>query len=134
MGVDEIDGADGFDAAFELAHYADGVLDRRGYWEGEELGGHAAGGGFFFVFEEFNDFLTGLRLHLDEDLLSAILGKIGEKVGGGVGIHFLDDVGGAFGIEGFDDGFLDAGFDFFESLGGYVFIESAEDGFALIGG
>jgi hypothetical protein len=66
-------------------------------------------------------------------LLSAILGEIGEKVGGGVGVHFLNDVGGAFGVEGFDDGFLDAGLDFFESLGGYVFIESAEDGFTLIG-
>ena len=33
-----------------------------------------------------------------------ILGKIGEKVGGGVGIHFLDDVGGALGVERFDDG------------------------------
>ena len=133
VGIDEIDGDDGFDAAFELAHYADGVLHRGGDGEGEEFGGHAAGGGFFAVFEEFDDLLAGLGLHLDEDLFGVILGEVGEEVGGGVGIHLLDDVGGAFGVEGFDDRLLDAGLNFFESLGGDFFVEGAEDGFALVG-
>ena len=133
MGVDQIDGADGFDAALELAHDADGILDGGGDGEREELGGHASGGGFFFVFEEFDDFLAGFRLHLDEDLFGAILREVGEEVGGGVGIHFLDDVGGALGVEGFDDGLLDLGIDFLESFGGDIFVEGAEDGFALVG-
>jgi hypothetical protein len=33
----------------------------------------------------------------------AILREVAEEVGGGVGIHFLDDFGGAFGVERFDD-------------------------------
>jgi hypothetical protein len=85
------------------------------------------------VFEEFDDFLAGLGLHLDEDLFGAILREVGEEVGGGVGIHFLDDVGGALGVERFDDGLLDFGLDFFESFGGNIFIQGAENGFALIG-
>ena len=133
MGIDQIDGADGFDAALEFAHYANGVLDGGGDREGEELGSHASGGGFFAVLEQFDDFLAGLGFHLDEDLFGLILGEIAEEVGGGVGIHFLDDVGGAFGVEGFDDRFLNAGLNFFESLGGDIFVERAEDGFTLVG-
>ena len=132
--IDQIDGADGLDAAFELAHDADGIFDRGGDRQGEELSGHAAGGGFFAVFEKFDDFLAGLGLHLDQDLFGAILREVAEEVGGGVGIHFLDDVGGAFGVERFDDRLLDLGLDLFESFGCDIFVEGAEDGFALVGG
>jgi len=61
------------------------------------------------VLEQFDDFLAGLGLHLDEDLFGVILGEIGEKVGGGVRIHLLDDVGGALRVERLDDGFLNFG-------------------------
>jgi len=85
------------------------------------------------VFEKFDDFLAGAGLHLDEDLLGAIVGEVAEEVGGGVGVHFLKDVGGASGVERFDDGLLDVGLDLFESLGGDIFVEGAEDGFAFVG-
>src|SRR5208283_3755704 len=67
-------------------------------------------------------------------LFGLILGEIAQQVGGGVGIHFLDNFGGALGVEGFDDGLLDIGLDFFESFGGNVLVEGAEDGLALGGG
>lgn len=134
VGVYEINGPDGFHAAFEFAKNSDGVLYGRRDGECEELRGHAAGRSFFAVLEEFDDFLAGLGLHLDENLLGLILGEIGEKVGGGVGIHFLDDIGGALGIKRFDDGFLNLGVDLFESFCGDLFVESAEDGFAFVGG
>jgi len=95
--------------------------------------GHAAGGGFFAVLEKFNNFLAGLRFHLDENLFGVILGEIGEKVGGGVGIHFLDNVGSTLGIERFHNRFLNLGVDFFESFGRDIFVEGAEDGFPLVG-
>jgi hypothetical protein len=85
------------------------------------------------MFEEFDDFLAGAGLHLNEDLLGAIVGEVAEEVGGGVGVHFLNDVGGASGVERFDDGLLDVRLDFFESLGGDIFVEGAEDGFAFVG-
>ena len=134
VGIDEINGTDGFDSAFELAHHADGVFDGSGDGEGEELRGHTAGGGFFAMFEEFDYLLAGSRLHLDKDLFSMILRKVAKKVGGGVGIHFFDDVGGAFGVEGFDNRFLEPGLELFEGFGGNVFVQGAEDGFALIRG
>ncbi len=134
VGIDEVNGADGFDAAFELTHDADGILDRGGKGNGEELSGHAASGGFLAMLEKFDDFLAGLGLHLDEDLFGTILRKIGEQVGGGVGIHFLDNVGGAFGVERFDDCALNPGLNLFERLGCNIFVKGAEDRFALIGG
>jgi len=134
VGVYEINGADSFHAAFEFAKDSDGVLYRRRDRECEELRGHAASSGFFAVLEQFDDFLAGLGLHLDEDLFGVILGEIGEKVGGGVRIHLLDDVGGALRVERLDDGFLNFGVDFFKSFGRHFFVESAEDGFALVGG
>jgi hypothetical protein len=85
------------------------------------------------MFEEFDNFLAGLRLHLNQDLFSTILREIGEKVGGGVGIHLLDDVGGAFGVERFDNRALNPGFDLFESLGCNIFIQGAEDSLTLVG-
>ena len=134
VGVDEIDGADGFDAAFEFAENADGVVHGGGDRQREEFSGHAAGGGFFAMFEKFDDFLAGLGLHLYEDLFGMILRKIGEQVGGGIGVHFLDDIGRAFGIERFDDRFLNFGIDFFQGFRGDIFVEGAEDGLPLVGG
>src|SRR3984885_6528393 len=133
MRVDQVDSADGFDAALEFAQDADGVLDGGGDREREELGGHASSSGFFAVFKKFDNFLAGLGLHLHEDLFGVILRKIGEKVGGGIGIHFLDDVGGALRVERFHDGSLNLGGDIFEGFRGDVFVESAEDSLALVG-
>src|ERR1700729_257587 len=106
MRVDQIDGAHGFDTALEFAEDANGVLDGGGDREREELGGHAPSGGFFAVFEKFDNFLTGLGLHLHQDLFAVIMRKFGEKVSRGVGIHFLDDVGGALRVERLHDGSL----------------------------
>jgi len=86
------------------------------------------------VLEEFGYFLFGLRFHLHEDLLGVIVGEIAEQVGGGVGVHFLDDFGGTLGVERFDDRLLNLGLYFFERFGGHVLIKGAEDGFALVRG
>ena len=132
MRINEVDSADRLDAAFEPAHHPNGILDRGRDGKREELGCHAASGGFFPVFEEFDDFLAGFGFHLDQDLFGVILREVSKKVGGRIGIHFLYDVGSALGVERFDDGPLDPGVNFLESLGGNIFIEGSEDGFAFV--
>ena len=72
VGVDQVDGADGFYSAFEVAHGIDCVLDSGRDWQRQELGGHATGGGCFSVFEEFDNFLALFGLHLHQDLFGAI--------------------------------------------------------------
>src|ERR1700677_2206647 len=49
LGVDQVDGAHGFHAAFEFAENADGIFDAGRDRQSEELSGHAAGGGLFAV-------------------------------------------------------------------------------------
>ena len=58
-------------------------------------------------------------------------GELAEQVGGGVGIHFLDDVGGAILVERFDDRHLDVGIDLLERLGGHFLVDRLEDRLAL---
>jgi len=72
VGIDEVDGTDGFYSAFEMAHGVDCVLDGGRHRQRKELGGHAAGGGFFSVFEQFDDILAFFGLHLHQDLFGAI--------------------------------------------------------------
>ena len=60
-------------------------------------------------------------------------GIVAEQVGGCVRIHFLDNVGGALGIQRLDDRFLDSGLDFFQRLGGGFLIQGLENCLALIG-
>ena len=52
-------------------------------------------------------------------------------VGGGIGIHFLHDVGDALFIELFEQCLLHPWLDLFQSLGGHLFIEGGEDGLAF---
>ena len=60
-------------------------------------------------------------------------GQFGEQVGGGAGIHLLDDVGDPFLVEFFQQRLLQLGIDLFERLGGHFLVERGEDGFALGG-
>ena len=85
------------------------------------------------MLEQLDDVLLGFRLHLDEDLFRALFGEIAEQVGGGVGIHFLDDFGGAARIERLQDGFLNLGFDLFQRFSCHVLIERLKDCLTLIG-
>ena len=84
------------------------------------------------MFQQFDDVLLRLRFHLDQDLLGAILGQIGQQVGGRVGIHFLDDVGCPARIQGLDDGFLNLGRDLLQCLRRGLFIQGLKHGLALI--
>ena len=102
-------------------------------WQGQKLGGHAAGGCFFFLFEEFDYLLTVLRLHLHQNLLGAFLGQFAEQVGGRVRAHLLNDLGGALGIERLDNRFLHPGRNFFERFGGGRLVERLKDCLPLIG-
>ena len=70
-------------------------------------------------------------IHLFEDGDGAFFGELGEEVGGGGGVHLLDDAGDGLGVEGFDEGLLELGFDLFEGLGGDLFVEAAEESPAL---
>ena len=58
-------------------------------------------------------------------------GQLAEQVGGGVGIHLLDDVGGAIVVERLDDRDLDVGIDLFERFGGDFLVDRLEHRFAL---
>ena len=132
--VEQVDVGDGFDVAFEVAQRVDGLIDDGGRGQGDVLGGHAAGGGVSGEFEEFLDLLTLLGVHLFEDGLGALVGELGEEVGGGAGVHLFDDAGDLLGVEGFDEGLLHLGLDLFEGLGGDLFVEASEEGLALGGG
>ena len=94
---------------------------------------HPAGGGVFLELQEFDHLLAFLGLHFQQDFRGALLGQIGQQVGGRVGLHFFDDFGGAFRIERLDDRLLHLGLDFFQGPGGHVFVEGLEHGFALVG-
>ncbi len=48
----------------------------------------------FAELEQLRDLAPILGLHLLENLVRAFFGEIAEQVGGGVRVHFLDDVGG----------------------------------------
>ena len=56
---------------------------------------------------------------------------VAQQVGGGIGIHFLDDVGGAVGVQRTENRNLQLGIDLLQGLGGYFLVQSLEDGFAL---
>ena len=98
------------------------------------LGGHAAGGGVAGEFEELFDLLALLGIHLFEDGLGALVGELGEEVGGGAGVHLFDDAGDLLGVERLDEGLLHLGLDLFEGLGGDLLVEADEEGLALGGG
>ena len=106
MRIHQINCAHGLDPAFKLAHGIDRILHRRGNRQCEELRGHAARGATLAMFQQFDDVLLRLRFHLDQNLLGAILGQIGQQICGGVRIHLLDNVGGAARIERLDNGLL----------------------------
>ena len=93
----------------------------------------SVGGGVLFELEEFDHFLPLLRSHFLQDVGRSFLGQVGQQVGGGVGIHLLDDVGGAVGIERLHDCLLHLGIDLFQGLGGHVVVQSFEHGFAFVG-
>jgi hypothetical protein len=97
------------------------------------FGGHAAGGRILFELEQFGDFLALFGLHLHQDFFCPFIGQVTQKIGSGVGLHFLDNVGGPVGIERFQDRFLHFGFEFFQGAGGDALVQRLEYGFALIG-
>ena len=58
---------------------------------------------------------------------------VAEQVGGGIGIHFLHDVGGAVGVERAENRNLHPGTDLLQGFGGDLVVQHLEDGFALGG-
>ena len=131
--ADEEDGAHALQAAIEVLQHLDRVMNAGRGGERHVIGGHAPGGGVFFKFEKLFDLLALFGLHLLENGVGALFGEVAKKVGGGVGIHLLDDVGGAIGLHGIEDGDLELGIDLLQSLGGDIFIQGLEDGIALGG-
>ena len=127
----EIDFGDSLRISIELAQCPDCLLYRRAGSDLDAVGGHSAGGGVLAKFEEILHFLALLRLHFLEDGLRTLVGELGQQIGGGTRIHFFDDVGHAAGIEGFEQGFLQAGIYFFERIGGYLLIQGNENGLTL---
>ena len=60
-----------------------------------------------------------------------LLGQIAEEIRGRVGVHLLDDVGGAILVERFDDRDLDVGIELLERLGGDFLVDRFEHRLAL---
>ena len=85
------------------------------------------------MLQQFNHFLLRFWLHLDQDLFGAVIGKVGEKVGGCVGVHLLDNVGCLLRIERLDNRLLNLGLDLFQSLGRGLFVQGLKDSLALVG-
>ena len=74
-----------------------------------------------------------LGLHFLQNFRRALFGKIGQQVGGGVGIHFFDDFGGASVVQRLNNGFLHSRLYLFECLGSDFLVQSLKHGLALIG-
>ncbi len=83
--------------------------------------------------EELRELLALGRFHLTEDLARAVRGQLGEQVGGRVGIHHVDDLGGAVAVEGLDDRHLDLRVDLLERVRRHFIVERLEHGLALGG-
>ena len=133
MRVHQVNGTDGLDTALEFAQRIDSILDCRIHRQGQKLCGHAAGGGFFSVLQELDDFLLGLGLHLNQNLFAAVVRQVSEEIGSRVRIHFFDDVCRTTGVQRLDDGLLHPGLDLFQGLGGSFLIQSLKHSLPLIG-
>ena len=79
-------------------------------------------------FADLGGFLVG---HFFEEFLRRFPGQIGKEVGSGVRGHFLDDVGGLFGIEFFDDLRGEALVQFGEDGRGGLLVERGDNALAL---
>jgi hypothetical protein len=132
--VQDDDGVQLFEVEVLLTEPGEDFVPRDGFAYEGELRVHHAAGGRRIEGEKFANLICFLIGHFLKELLGGFLGKIGEKVGGGVRSHFLDDVGGFFGIEFFDDLRGQAFVEFGEDSGSSFFIERRDDALALGGG
>src|ERR1700761_6988767 len=131
--VEDIDFRDGIGVALEVSKGFDGFGNAGIAWNADEVGGHATGSGFRGEFEQLLDVLALLGFHLFEDLFGLLFAELGEHVGGGAGVHLLDDVRGALGVHALQEFLLNLWLDLFERLGSGLFGEAGEDGLALGG-
>src|SRR6201996_9301298 len=131
--IEDIDFRDGVGIALEVSKGFDGFGNAGIAWNADEVGGHAAGSGFSGEFEQLLDVLTLLRFHLFEDLFGLLLAELGEHVGGGTGVHLLDDVCGALGIHALKEFLLNLWLNLFERFGGGLLGKAGENGLALGG-
>jgi len=79
------------------------------------------------------DFGSFLIRHFLKEFLGGFLRKVGQEVSRRIGGHFLDDVGGFFGVEFFDDLCGKALIELGKHSGGRFFIERGNDTLALGG-
>src|SRR5262249_60873794 len=84
--------------------------------------------------EEFANFLRFLPRHLFKQLLRGLFGKFGKEVSSVVGSHFLEDIGGLFGVESFHDLRGQALVQFGEDGSGGLLVERGNNALALSGG
>src|SRR5208337_1731901 len=131
--VKQIDFSDALRVAVKSAQGLDSLGHGRVLAQGNEIRGHAAGGGFLVELEQLFDLLPLLRFHLLENGVGLLLGQLGQQVGGGSGVHLLDDVGDPFFAEFFEERLLQAGLDLFESFRGHIFVKRSKDDLAFGG-
>src|SRR5271165_204437 len=98
-----------------------------------EFGVHHAASGGWIESEKFADFLRFLVGHFLKEFLGSFFGQLGEEVSSSVGSHFLDDIGGFFRVESFNDLRGEALVEFGKYRGGGFFIERGDDALALRG-
>ena len=97
------------------------------------VGVHQAAGRVVLEVEQFLDLGLRRRLHLVEDLLGGLVFELVEHVGGLVGRHLLDDVGGLLRLERLEDAHLHVGIDLRQRLPRHLFVDGLEDRAALVG-
>ena len=101
--------------------------------QGNVFRGHTSSGAILFELEQFGDFLALFGLHLHQDFFRPLVGEVAQKVGGGIGFHLLDDVGGPVGIERFQDRLLHSRCELFQRSSRNALVQCLEYRFALIG-
>ena len=85
------------------------------------------------MLQQLDDILLGLRVPSEPGSVPYVhSGQIGQQIGRGIRIHFLDDVSCPSGIQRFDDRLLNFRFNFFQRLGCGFFVKRLEDRLALI--
>ncbi len=93
----------------------------------DEIGRHQATGGLFAIRQELADVLRLLRLHQSKELGPALLGQVGDQVGGLIGAHLLEDVGRPFGRKVVEDVDLVLRGQLLEHIGSTALLERGHD-------
>jgi len=118
----------------DLADLGDRRVDGAVRIDPDVVGRHQAAGGILGERRKLAQLLGGLRLHLGQQRGLFLLREFAEQVGGVVGVHLFDDVGGALGAEVVDQRALGLRVEVFERVGRVLVVERADDAGGILRG